>query len=147
MHFGIYKSTWFCRWCGNTYKPLKDTDRDGFCSPACKQAHHRAYKKYIEWKLSRKKLSGNRKTGTRHRSNANSSALVGQGGLSLSLTFQLSSLYTTVVSSARRFFLSLCFHSVRPVRWYVVQTISCGPDRPHHPFLSFGRVTLWTKTT
>jgi len=70
MHFGIYKSQWFCRWCGLTYKPLKDTDRDGFCSPACKQALHRALKKYLAWKLSRKKVHRNRKSGTRHRRNA-----------------------------------------------------------------------------
>ncbi len=46
MKFGIYKQTWFCRWCGTPYRPRKETDRDGFCSPKCKQAHHRAYKKY-----------------------------------------------------------------------------------------------------
>ncbi len=46
MRFGIYKQTWFCRWDGKQYRPKKETDRDGFCSPACKQAHHRAYKKY-----------------------------------------------------------------------------------------------------
>jgi len=70
MHFGIYKRTWFCRWCGKPYKPLKETDRDGFCCPACKQALHRAVKKYNEWKLSRKRLSGNRKSGTRKSRNA-----------------------------------------------------------------------------
>ena len=81
MHFGIFKSTFYCRWCGNTYKPLKDTDRDGFCCPACKQAHHRAYKLYIDWKsgarrkrtkvaLSKKKVHRKQKTGTRQRRNA-----------------------------------------------------------------------------
>lgn len=43
----MYKNIWYCRWDGKTYKPLKKTDRDGFCCPACKQAHHRAYKKYV----------------------------------------------------------------------------------------------------
>ena len=70
MHFGIYKNTWYCRWCGHTYRPLKDTDRDGFCSPACKMAHHRAYKKYIEWKLLRKKTIEKKNTGGRRKSNA-----------------------------------------------------------------------------
>ena len=70
MHFGIYKSQWYCRWCGLIYKPLKDTDRDGFCSRACKQALHRAYKKYNAWKLSRKNGPPKSKTGTRHRRNA-----------------------------------------------------------------------------
>jgi len=70
MHFGIFKSTWYCRWCGNRYKPLKETDRDGPCSPACKQALHRAYKKYIAWKLSRKKVHRSAEPGTRHKSNA-----------------------------------------------------------------------------
>jgi len=81
MHFGIYKSTWYCRWDGKQYKPLKDTDRDGFCCPACKQAHHRAYKLYIDWKsgarrkrtkvaLSRKMDLKIEKTGTRKSRNA-----------------------------------------------------------------------------
>lgn len=81
MHFGIYKSTWYCRWCGRTYKPLKDTDRDGFCRPACKQALYRAYKLYIDWKsgarrkrtkqaLSKKKVHRKQKPGTRKRRNA-----------------------------------------------------------------------------
>ena len=70
MHFGIFKSTWYCRWCGKVYKPLKDTDRDGFCCPACKMALHRAIKKYNEWKLSRKKDLRNRKTGIRKSRNA-----------------------------------------------------------------------------
>ena len=40
----------FCRWCGDSYTTLKRTDRDGFCTKACKQAHHRAYKKYVTLK-------------------------------------------------------------------------------------------------
>lgn len=81
MHFGIYKSVWYCRWCGNTYRPQKDTDRDGFCCPACKQAHHRAYKLYIDWitgarrkrtkgTLSRKMDRKSAQPGIRNKSNA-----------------------------------------------------------------------------
>ena len=46
----MYKNTWYCRWCGNEYTPAKQTDRDGFCAKACKQALHRAYKKYVTLK-------------------------------------------------------------------------------------------------
>jgi len=46
MRFGIYKQKWYCRWDGVEYKPKEQTDRDGFCCPACKQALHRALKKY-----------------------------------------------------------------------------------------------------
>ena len=81
MRFGIYKDTWYCRWDGKTYKPLKETDRDGFCCPACKQAHHRAYKLYIDWitgarrkrtkqKLRQKKTGRKKKTGVRRIGNA-----------------------------------------------------------------------------
>ncbi|HUS74060.1 MAG TPA: hypothetical protein VMY06_13455 [Sedimentisphaerales bacterium] len=40
----------YCRWCGKAYFSLKPTDRDGFHSKACKQAHHRAYQKYVTGK-------------------------------------------------------------------------------------------------
>ena len=77
----VYKSIWYCRWCGKNYKPIKDTDRDGFCCPACKQAHHRAYKLYIDWKsgarrkrtkraLRQKVRPKSAQPGTRHRRNA-----------------------------------------------------------------------------
>jgi hypothetical protein len=46
QYLGIYKRVWFCRWCGKPYRPDKETERDGFCCHACKQAHHRALKKY-----------------------------------------------------------------------------------------------------
>jgi len=36
-----------CRWDGKGYYATKPVDRDGFCRRACKQAHHRAYKKYV----------------------------------------------------------------------------------------------------
>lgn len=39
-----------CRWCGNAYTASKPLYRDGFCSPTCKQAHYRAYKKYVTGK-------------------------------------------------------------------------------------------------
>ena len=47
----MWKSEWYCRWCGETYRPKKRTDRDGFCSTAHKQAHHRAYNKYVTGKM------------------------------------------------------------------------------------------------
>ena len=37
----------YCRWCGRKYEASKPIGRDGFCSPPCKQAHYRAYKKYV----------------------------------------------------------------------------------------------------
>jgi len=37
----------YCRWCGKGYKGTKPNDRDGFCCAKCKQAHYRAYKKYV----------------------------------------------------------------------------------------------------
>lgn len=70
MHLGIYKSTWYCRWDGKQYKPLKDTDRDGFCCDACKMALHRAVKKYNAWKLSRKIGQKSAQPGPRRKSNA-----------------------------------------------------------------------------
>lgn len=36
-----------CRWCGNAYNANRPYNRDGFCKTACKQAHYRAYKKYV----------------------------------------------------------------------------------------------------
>ncbi len=45
----MWKDVWYCRWCGYEYKPENETDRDGFCCSAHKQAHHRAYKKYVTW--------------------------------------------------------------------------------------------------
>ena len=42
----MYKYIWYCRWCGAT-TPNGKTERDGFCPGGkCKQAHHRAFKKY-----------------------------------------------------------------------------------------------------
>lgn len=36
-----------CRWCGIYYAAKKPVGRDGFHSAGCKQAHHRAYKKWV----------------------------------------------------------------------------------------------------
>lgn len=36
-----------CRWCGKGYYATKPFDRDGFGNKAHKQAHYRAYKKYV----------------------------------------------------------------------------------------------------
>jgi hypothetical protein len=54
-HFGIFKTKWWCRWCGKQYKPVKEVDRDGFCPCGkCKQAHYRALKRYNEALRSKK---------------------------------------------------------------------------------------------
>lgn len=36
-----------CRWCGMAYHAFKPFGKDGFCTTAHKQAHYRAYKKYV----------------------------------------------------------------------------------------------------
>lgn len=36
-----------CRWCTKVYFACQPVDLDGFCTPAHKQAHYRAYKKYV----------------------------------------------------------------------------------------------------
>lgn len=43
----MWKYHWWCRWCGHEYKPVREGERDGFCSAACKMAHHRAWKEYV----------------------------------------------------------------------------------------------------
>ena len=57
----IYKTTWYCRWDGKSYRPKQETDRDGFCSPACKQAHYRAYKKYVTQQDQKKPGAGSKR--------------------------------------------------------------------------------------
>ena len=37
----------YCRWCQKSYYAQKPVVRDGFCSSRCKQAHYRAYKKWV----------------------------------------------------------------------------------------------------
>lgn len=43
-----------CRWCGKAYVAHKPAGKDGFHSPACKQAHYRAYRKYVTANTGRK---------------------------------------------------------------------------------------------
>jgi len=47
MYYYYSSSTKHCRWCGCPYTAKKPHDKDGFCIPAHKQAHYRAYKKYV----------------------------------------------------------------------------------------------------
>ncbi|KKN24049.1 hypothetical protein LCGC14_0898730 [marine sediment metagenome] len=47
----------YCRWDGTRYKPAKDIGRDGFCCDACRNAHHRAFKKWRYGKQVRADLS------------------------------------------------------------------------------------------
>lgn len=47
MKHVMTKTIKYCRWCGRSYTAAKPTDKDGFHSAACKQAHYRAYKKYV----------------------------------------------------------------------------------------------------
>lgn len=47
MTYKSYRITKHCRWCGGEYYATKPVNRDGFCKLACKQAHYRAYKKYV----------------------------------------------------------------------------------------------------
>jgi len=39
-----------CRWCGKAYTATKPKGKDGFDTKACKQAHYRAFKKYVTGK-------------------------------------------------------------------------------------------------
>jgi len=48
--YGYFK---YCRWCGNRYKAKKASEKPGFCTNVCKQAHYRAYKKYVTHKRDR----------------------------------------------------------------------------------------------
>lgn len=43
----MYAKQKHCRWCGSEYYACYLSDRDGFCKKSCKQALHRAYKKYV----------------------------------------------------------------------------------------------------
>lgn len=36
-----------CHWCGKTYNAQIGYHRRRFCGSLCKQAHYRAYKKYV----------------------------------------------------------------------------------------------------
>jgi len=50
MYYSRLRTGKHCRWCQQPYKAKKPYDKDGFCSPACKQAHYRAYKNYVTQK-------------------------------------------------------------------------------------------------
>lgn len=47
MHYRYTYYDKHCRWCGKAYQAAKPHDRDGFDTKTCKQAHYRAYKKYV----------------------------------------------------------------------------------------------------
>lgn len=47
-----YKFEIVCHWCAKVYEAKKGKRQARFCSPKCKQAHHRAYKKYVTRKGS-----------------------------------------------------------------------------------------------
>ncbi|GAI71348.1 unnamed protein product [marine sediment metagenome] len=51
------KSGRHCRWCGEPYRASRPIGRDGFCTGKCKQAHYRAYKKYVTAKTGQQKRS------------------------------------------------------------------------------------------
>lgn len=36
-----------CRWCGDAYYARQPLNQDGFCSAAHKQAHYRAYLRWV----------------------------------------------------------------------------------------------------
>lgn len=50
----VNKTHYYCRWCGKAYRATVHKERDGFCSHACKQAHHRAYHKYVTRRRDRR---------------------------------------------------------------------------------------------
>jgi len=56
----MYKNNCFCRWCGKCYRPLKMLERDGFCCNAHKQAHYRAYKRYVTFERDSNQLQPGR---------------------------------------------------------------------------------------
>ena len=47
MVYDVRKEKKHCRWCGIEYYASKPPNQDGFCSPAHRQAHYRAYKNYV----------------------------------------------------------------------------------------------------
>lgn len=48
----MWKGSKHCRWCGKHYNAAQPHGKDGFCCPGHKQAHHRAYRKYVTSKTS-----------------------------------------------------------------------------------------------
>ncbi len=55
-----------CRWCGMELKPNHNSQ---FCTPAHKQAHHRAYKKYVTRNAGMQKARVKSKQGSTKPSN------------------------------------------------------------------------------
>lgn len=51
-----WKRAHSCRWCGKYYISKKDLKKDGFCCTEHKQAHYRAYKRYVTQKDIREQL-------------------------------------------------------------------------------------------
>jgi len=47
MKWSHWSNSKHCKWCGKGYEATKPAFGDGFCSGAHKQAHYRAYKKYV----------------------------------------------------------------------------------------------------
>ena len=47
----MFKDKKHCRWCGSAYYAFHPIGKDGFCKGAHKQAHYRAYKKYVTLQL------------------------------------------------------------------------------------------------
>lgn len=60
MGWNLGKQVKHCRWCGILYNAAQPLNQDGFCCPAHKQAHYRAYKKYVTAKSSRRAAAGRR---------------------------------------------------------------------------------------
>lgn len=42
-----YGYSYYCRWDQKQFRSKKPLPKGGFCSGVCKQAHYRAYKKYV----------------------------------------------------------------------------------------------------
>lgn len=53
--YGAYLQPKHCRWCGKQYYGKQPVGKDGFCSGRHKQAHYRAYKKYVTSEASMRK--------------------------------------------------------------------------------------------
>ncbi|MBA7618969.1 hypothetical protein ES703_26301 [subsurface metagenome] len=51
----MYKTTYYCRWCGKVYSNDKATDRDGYCSESCRLTHQKAYEIFKPYQLALEK--------------------------------------------------------------------------------------------
>lgn len=55
MYYGYDQLGSYCHWCGNELPRNKQRPRTGthvFCDSKCKMAHHRAFKKYQEKRVT-----------------------------------------------------------------------------------------------